>query len=51
MSDDIPGDDVPDYVDGDEDREEYLIDPAHQDIEDIEDIEDVESIESIEDPG
>ena len=32
---DIPGDDVPDYAEGDEDRQEYLNDPAHVNIEDV----------------
>lgn len=34
---DTPGDDVPDYTEGDEDRAAYLNDASHVDIEDVED--------------
>ena len=41
MSDDtteeIPGDDVPQYEEGDEDRRQWLDDPSHVEIEDVED--------------
>jgi len=36
-NDEIPGDDVPDSAEGDEDRRAYLDHPDHRDIEDVED--------------
>lgn len=31
----VPGDDVPDSAEGDEDRRPWLDDPAHTEIEDL----------------